>query len=163
MINDNLKKQDVVPPRMNYYSWDRCNMDMAICCAQRSKDPGTQVGAVIVNVDNRVKATGYNGLPIGIEDVDMSWNRDGKLGESKYAYVIHAEVNAILSAKADLRDCILYVTLFPCHECAKIIIQSGIREIVYLEDKYKGTDSNFIAKKLFAWTGVSCRPYKDIE
>ncbi|MGL4905061.1 MAG: deoxycytidylate deaminase, partial [Cetobacterium sp.] len=107
-----------------------------------------QVGACIVTPDKRIVGVGYNGLPSGCSDDEFPWNRDGDFLDSKYAYVCHAELNAILNSTKNLKGCTIYVDLFPCNECAKSIIQSGIHEIVYLSDKYSDTDSNIASKKL---------------
>ncbi|MDR3090305.1 MAG: dCMP deaminase family protein [Desulfobulbaceae bacterium] len=135
--------------RQGYLSWDEYFMAVALLSAQRSKDPNTQVGACIVNERNRIVGVGYNGLPRGLSDDDMPWSRDGDFLASKYAYVCHAELNAVLNAiSTDLRQCRIYVTLFPCNECVKIIMQSAIREIVYLSDKYRDSDAVKAAKAM---------------
>ena len=135
--------------RQDYLSWDEYFMAVALLSAQRSKDPNTQVGACIVNEQNRIVGVGYNGLPRGCSDDDMPWSRDGNFLESKYAYVCHAELNAVLNAiSTDLRQCRIYVTLFPCNECVKVIMQSGIGEIVYLSDKYRDSDAVKAAKNM---------------
>lgn len=147
--------------RQDYLSWDEYFMGLAILSGERSKDPNTQVGACIVDKDNRIVSVGYNGAPTGYDDDrDMNWERSGDFLNTKYAYVCHSELNAILNAGRSVKDCKLYVTLFPCNECAKVIIQSGIREIVYLSDKYKGTESNIAAKKMFDACGVSYEKYQ---
>ena len=121
--------------RENYLTWDEYFMGLAILSAERSKDPGTQVGACIVDSNNKIISVGYNGAPIGFDDdKDMKWDREGEFLDTKYPYVCHSELNAILNSKAPVRDCKIYVTLFPCNECTKAIIQSGINEIVYLSD-----------------------------
>jgi len=135
--------------RRDYLSWDEYFMAVALLSAQRSKDPHTQVGACIVNEQNRIVGVGYNGLPRGCSDDDMPWGRDGSFLDSKYPYVCHAELNAVLNATStDLRQCRIYVTLFPCNECVKVIMQSGIREIVYLSDKYRDSDAVKAAKTM---------------
>ena len=135
--------------RQDYLSWDEYFMAVALLSAQRSKDPNTQVGACIVNEQNRIVGVGYNGLPRGCSDDDMPWSREGGFLESKYAYVCHAELNAVLNAiSTDLRQCRIYVTLFPCNECVKVIMQSGIGEIVYLSDKYRDSDTVKAAKNM---------------
>ena len=135
--------------RHDYLSWDEYFMAVALLSAQRSKDPHTQVGACIVNDQDRIVGVGYNGLPRGCSDDDMPWGRDGNFLESKYAYVCHAELNAVLNAiSTDLRQCRIYVTLFPCNECVKVIMQSGIREIIYLSDKYRDSDAVKAAKTM---------------
>ena len=122
-------------------TWDQYFMGVAKLSAYRSKDPNTQVGACIVNSDNRIVGVGYNGLPRGCEDDKFPWSvREGALYDTKYPYVVHAELNAILNSTQKLQGCRIYVSLFPCHECTKAIIQSGIKEIVYEDEKYKGTE-----------------------
>ena len=149
--------------RDNYITWDQYFMGIAIMSAQRSKDPSTQVGACIVGEDNRILSMGYNGMPAGCDDDDMPWSREGAALESKYFYVCHAELNAILNYRGagNLKGARCYATLFPCNECAKAIIQTGISEVIYLSDKYEGTDSNVAAKKMFDMAGVSYREYKN--
>jgi len=143
--------------REDYLSWDEYFMGIALLSAKRSKDPSTQVGACIVNKLKKVVGLGYNGFPIGCDDDSLPWDRDGEFLETKYPYVCHAELNAILNSIKDLHECSIYVALFPCHECAKAIIQSGIKEVVYLSDKYSGTDSNLASKKMFEMSGVKLR------
>ena len=147
--------------RQDYISWDEYFMGIALLSAQRSKDDNTQVGACIVNHDNKILSLGYNGMPTGCDDDKMPWEREGDAINTKYMYVCHAELNAILnSGDTSLKDSILYVTLFPCNECAKAIIQSGIREVVYLSDKYNGEINNLVSKKMFDKVGIKYRPYK---
>lgn len=143
--------------RANYIDWDEYFMGVAILSAKRSKDPGTQVGACIVTPDKRIVGVGYNGLPSGCSDDEFPWDREGDFLNSKYAYVCHAELNAILNSTKNLKGCTIYVDLFPCNECAKSIIQSGISEIVYLSDKYNNTDSNTASKKLLNAANVKLR------
>ena len=144
--------------RDNYISWDEYFMGVALLAAQRSKDPNTQVGACIVSEDNRILSMGYNGAPRGLHDDQMHWKREGDFKETKYAYVCHAELNAILNAKCkDLSNCKIYVALFPCNECAKAIIQSGINEVIYLSDKYANTDSVKASKLMFKSAGVQLK------
>ncbi len=146
--------------RENYLSWDEFFMGIAKLASGRSKDPNTQVGACIVDDNNRILSIGYNGTPNGFDDSCFPWNRDGSKLEVKYTYVCHAELNAILNyhgARHDLVGSTIYVDLFPCNECAKAIIQSGIKEVVYLSDKYKGTDENIASKLMFDNCGVSYR------
>ncbi|MBR5529785.1 MAG: dCMP deaminase family protein [Oscillospiraceae bacterium] len=139
--------------RTDYISWDEYFMGVAMLAACRSKDPSTQVGACIVSQDNIIVSTGYNGMPKGCSDDEFPWNRDGE--ENKYPFVVHAELNAILNANGrDLRGCKLYVALFPCNECAKAIIQSGIREIYYLSDKYATTPTTLASKRMLDAAGV---------
>ena len=130
-------------------------MGVALLAAMRSKDPNTQVGACIVDGENRILSTGYNGFPSGCSDDEFPWEREGGFSETKYPFVVHAELNAILNARGkNLTDSKIYVALFPCHECAKAIIQSGIKEIVYLSDKYKTTESTIASKRMLDRAGV---------
>jgi len=139
--------------REDYISWDEYFMGIAMLAAKRSKDPSTQVGACIVSEDNIIISTGYNGMPKGCSDDEFPWEREGE--DNKYAYVVHAELNAILNANGrDLRGSRVYVALFPCNECAKAIIQSGVKEVVYLSDKYKDTMGNFASKRMLSAAGV---------
>lgn len=135
-------------------SWQEYFMGLAHLSALRSKDPNTQVGACIVDDDNKVVSIGYNGMPRGCNDADMPWEREGGFKETKYAYVVHAELNAILNTPRSLKGTTLYVSLFPCNECAKAIIQSGIKKIYYESDKYNGTDGNVVSKKMLTQAGV---------
>lgn len=140
-------------------------MGVALLAAERSKDPNTQVGACIVNADKKIISTGYNGLPKGLSDDEFSWEREGEFEDTKYPYVCHAELNAILNTPgASLKNCSLYVALFPCNECAKAIIQSGISEVIFLSDKYEGSSENKVSKRMLAAAGVKLRkliPHKD--
>lgn len=139
--------------REDYISWDEYFMGVAMLAARRSKDPNTQVGACIVSDDNIIISTGYNGMPKGCSDDVYSWEREGE--DTKYPYVVHAELNAILNANGrDLRGSRLYVALFPCNECAKAIIQSGVKEVLYLSDKYDGTPMNIASKRMLSSAGV---------
>ena len=138
-------------------------MGIALLSAKRSKDPNTQVGACIVDQNNKIVGIGYNGFPIGCSDDELPW--EGKADEendTKYPYVVHAEANAILNSTKDLHEARMYIGLFPCNECAKLIIQSGINEIVYLSDKYKDTDSNKASKRMLSMAGVNTRQL-DVE
>lgn len=146
--------------RTNYISWDEYFMGIAILSAERSKDPSTVVGACIVSKDNRILSMGYNGAPRGISDESFPWNREGDFKDTKYAYVCHSELNAILNYRGNLENTKLYVTLFPCNECAKVIIQSGIKEIIYLSDKYADTDSTKVSKKMFDEVGITYTEYQ---
>ena len=135
--------------RLNYLSWDEYFMAVALLSAQRSKDPNTQVGACIANNQNKIVGVGYNGFPLGCSDDVLPWDRQGSFLDTKYPYVCHAELNAVLnSISTDLRYCRIYVGLFPCNECTKVIIQAGIGEIIYLSDKYKDTDQVRAAKRM---------------
>ena len=140
--------------RKDYISWDEYFMLIARVSAMRSKDPNTQVGACIVNDDKKIVGCGYNGAPIGFNDDVMPWGRVGEKINTKYPYVCHAEMNAILNAHADLRGTTVYVDLFPCNECAKAIVQAGIKKVIYLSDKYVGTDENIVAKRIFDECGI---------
>ncbi|MBQ1306775.1 MAG: dCMP deaminase family protein [Erysipelotrichaceae bacterium] len=135
-------------------TWDEYFMGLAHLSALRSKDPNTQVGACIVDADNKVVSIGYNGMPRGCSDNEFPWEREGGFLDTKYAFVVHAELNAILNSPRPVKDCTLYVSLFPCNECAKAIIQSGIRKIVYESDKYDGTEGNIASKKMLQKAGV---------
>lgn len=142
-------------------NWDEYFMGVAKLSAKRSKDPNTQVGCCIVNQNKRIVAVGYNGMPYGCKDEDYPWNvRQGELQDTKYAYVVHAELNAILNANAPLKGCTLYVTLYPCNECTKAIIQSGIAEIVYEDNKYEGKDFDLAAKKMIQSANLKVRQIK---
>ena len=146
--------------RENYINWDEYFMGIALLSAKRSKDPNTQVGCCIVDDNNRIVSVGYNGFPNGISDDDFPWEREGEPLNTKYFYVCHSELNAILNTNQDLKGCTLYVTLFPCNECAKAIIQKGIKKIVYLDDKYYKTDSFIAAKKMFNSTKIIIEKYE---
>lgn len=147
--------------RNDYLSWDEYFMGIAQLAAKRSKDPGTQVGACIVGKDNKILSMGYNGMPIGCSDDVMPWEREGRPIDTKYLYVCHAELNAILNhAGPTLKGACLYSTLFPCNECAKAIIQAGIKEVVYQSDKYAGTDPVNASKRMFEMAGVVYRAYQ---
>lgn len=144
--------------RKDYISWDEYFMGVALLSARRSKDPNTQVGACIVNEKNKIVGAGYNGLPIGCDDDDFPWEKQGSFLETKYPFVCHAELNAILNnIGMDLKGCKIYTALFPCNECTKAIIQSGIREVIYLSDKYAGTDIFKASRIMLDKAGVTCR------
>ena len=146
--------------REEYLSWDEYFMGIAVLSAKRSKDPSTQVGACIENKDKRIISVGYNGMPRCCSDDEFPWDKNENPLDSKYLYVCHAELNAILNCdRGNVRDCICYTTLFPCNECAKAIIQSGMSEVVYMEDKYADSDSVVASKKLFDTAGVKYRLY----
>lgn len=146
--------------RQDYISWDEYFMALAILSSKRSKDPSTQVGACIVDENNKILSMGYNGMPIGINDDNITWEREGNFLDTKYAYVCHAELNAILNYKGNLTDSKIYVYLFPCNECAKAIIQAGIKEVIYACDKYKDTDAVKASKRMFDECNVVYREYK---
>lgn len=144
--------------RNDYIGWDECFMLIADVASKRSKDPSTQVGACIVNQQNIPIGIGYNGLPNGCSDDDFPWDREAEDElNTKYPYVVHAEQNAILNSSTSVRGCRIYVSLFPCNECAKLIVQSGIKEIIYLSDKYIDTMPNKAAKRILNSAGVEYR------
>ena len=146
--------------RTNYISWDEYFMGVSMLSGMRSKDPNTQVGACIVSEDNKILSMGYNGFPKGCSDDVFPWDREGDTLETKYAYVTHSELNAILNYRGGSLDGTkLYVSLFPCNECAKAIIQAGIRPVVYADDKYDGTPGNIASKRLFDAAGVRYYQY----
>lgn len=146
--------------RTDYLSWDEYFMSIAILSAMRSKDPSTQVGACIVNSEKRILSMGYNGMPKHCSDDEFPWDRDGSPLSSKYLFVCHAELNAILNCNSgSVKGCTVYSTLFPCNECAKAIIQSGITEVVYMSDKYSESDSVLASKRMFDTAGVKYRLY----
>ncbi|MBU0997377.1 MAG: dCMP deaminase family protein [Firmicutes bacterium] len=147
--------------RNDYLSWDEYFMGVADLSSMRSKDDSSQVGACIVNPKNRIVGIGYNGFPIGCDDDDFPWEREGKFLDTKYPYVVHAEPNAILNSNVDLEGSKMYVTLFPCNECAKLIIQSGIKEVIYLSDKYEGTEIDQASKRLFNSAKIKYRKLED--
>ncbi|ATZ18676.1 deoxycytidylate deaminase [Williamsoniiplasma somnilux] len=150
--------------RKNYLKWQEYFMAVAHVSAMRSKDPNTQVGAVVVNSINQIVSTGYNGFPRGVDDEEFPWSRTSEdWKKTKYPYVAHAELNAIVAARSDLTNCHLYVNLFPCNECAKIIIQAGISKVFYLEDKYASTDSVKASKKMFESAKVEYNQLPNIE
>ena len=147
--------------RRDYISWDEYFMGVAHLAGMRSKDPNTQVGACIVSNNNKILSMGYNGFPQGCSDDEFPWERDGDTLDTKYAFVTHSELNAILNYRGgSLEGTKLYVSLFPCNECAKAIIQAGIKTVVYASDKYDGTPNNIAAKKMFDAAGVEYIPYK---
>lgn len=146
--------------RKDYISWDEYFMGVAELSSKRSKDPSTQVGACVASKENKVLTMGYNGMPIGCDDDKMPWDRIGDPLDTKYLYVCHAEFNAILNATSSLKDGKMYVTLFPCNECAKAIIQSGIKEVIYVCDKYADSESVKASKKMFDMCGVKYRKYE---
>lgn len=145
-----------MPKREDYISWDEYFMGIALFSAMRSKDPSTQVGACIVNDDNKIMSVGYNGFPRGCSDDEFPWERSGdSSNDTKYPFVCHAELNAILNSGGNnLAGSRIYVTLFPCNECAKSIIQSGIKEVIYISDKYAETEGTLASKKMLISAGV---------
>lgn len=147
--------------REDYISWDEYFMGVAQLSSMRSKDPNTQVGACIVSNDNKILSMGYNGFPVGCSDEEFPWDRDGEDDlDTKYPFVTHSELNAILNYRGgSLEGTKLYVSLFPCNECAKAIIQAGIKTVVYDSDKYLGTAANRASKRMFDAAGVAYVPY----
>ncbi len=146
--------------RKGYLSWDEYFMGIALLSAERSKDPGTQVGACIVSPDKKILSMGYNGMPRGCHDTLMPWAREGAPQDTKYMFVCHAELNAILNYDGtSLRGSTIYTTLFPCNECTKALIQAGIKEVIYLSDKYADSDSTRASKRMMDIVGITYRPY----
>ncbi len=152
-----MKKND-------YLKWDEYFMGIALLSAERSKDPSTCVGACIVSEDNKILSVGYNGMPIGCSDDEFPWEKEGAALNTKYLYVCHAEMNAILNyTGSHMKGAKLYVTLFPCNECTKALIQKGISEIIYMSDKYGDTDSVKASKRMLDSTGTKYRKYEPIN
>lgn len=146
--------------RTDYITWDEYFMAVAKLAGMRSKDPNTQVGACIVSQDHKILSMGYNGFPAGCSDDEFPWARVGQKEDTKYAYVTHAELNSILNYRGNLEGAKLYVSLFPCNECAKAIIQSGIKTVVYGDNKYDGTPSIIASKRMFKAAGVEVYAYQ---
>ena len=148
--------------RDNYINWDEYFMGIAILSAQRSKDPSTQVGACIVSSENKILSVGYNGMPRNCDDDVYPWDREGDELNTKYMFVCHAELNAILNySGSNLKGSKVYVTLFPCNECAKALIQSGVSEVIYYSDKYSDSFSTLAAKRMFESAGIKMTAYKE--
>lgn len=146
--------------REGVISWDEFFMRVAVAAKLRSKDPKTQVGACIADRNHRILSVGYNGTPAGIDDDEFPWESTGEPLTDKHNYVIHAEANAILNYRGsnkDLAGATIYVTLFPCHECAKTLAQAGIGEVVYLDDKYHSTEDGFVSRNILDRCGISYR------
>ena len=147
--------------REDYITWDEYFMSVAYLAGMRSKDPSSQVGACIVSEDNKILSMGYNGFPKDCSDDEFPWARQGDELNTKYFYVVHSELNAILNYRGgSLEGAKLYVTLFPCNECAKAIIQVGIAELVYADDKYNGTPANLASRRMLTSAGVKMTPYR---
>ena len=147
--------------RMDHITWDEYFMGVAILSGMRSKDPNSQVGACIVSQDNKILSMGYNGFPIGCSDDEFPWAREGDPLDTKYLYVCHADLNAILNyGGGSLKGARIYTTLFPCNECTKAIIQSGIAEVIYYSDKYADTDSTIAAKRMLDMVRITYRQYQ---
>ena len=145
-----------MPKREDYISWDEYSMGVSLLSSMRSKDPSTQVGACIVSDENKILSVGYNGFPRGCSDDEFPWERTGEhSNDTKYPFVCHAELNAILNAGGqNLRGARIFVALFPCNECAKAIIQSGIKEVIYISDKYADTEATVASKAMLNAAGV---------
>lgn len=149
-----MKKQE-------YLKWDGYFMGIAMLSAERSKDPNTSVGTCIVSEDNKILSVGYNGMPRGCSDDEYPWEREGEAMDTKYAYVCHAELNAILNyTGSHLKNSRVYTTLFPCNECTKALIQSGITQVIYLCDKYADSVSVMAAKRMMKSAGITYRQYE---
>jgi len=146
--------------RENYLSWDETFMLVAAVIGQRSKDPNTQIGACVVDESNVIVGLGYNGFPRGCSDNSLPWRREGNFLEKKYAYVVHAERNAIYNANKYVAGCKLYCYLFPCNECAKTIIQVGIKEIIYAKDWYHDSEEVVASRRMLELAGIKCRQYE---
>lgn len=146
--------------RQDYISWDEYFMGIAKLAGMRSKDPNSQVGACIVSQDNKILSMGYNGFPAGCSDDAFPWAREGQPLDTKYLYVVHSELNAILNYRGSLEGAKLYVSLFPCNECAKAIIQCGIKTIVYEDDKYHDTPSTTASRRMLDAAGVRYYQYQ---
>ena len=145
----------------DYITWDEYFMGVALLSGMRSKDPNTQVGACIVSEDNKILSMGYNGFPLGCSDEEFPWAREGETVDTKYAYVTHSELNAILNYRGgSLQGAKLYVSLFPCNECAKAIIQSGIKTVIYDDDKYADSPASVASRRMFDAAGVEYRRYE---
>ncbi len=150
--------------KMDYLSWDQYFMGIALLSSMRSKDPGTCVGACIVSDDNKILSVGYNGMPHGCSDDEYPWERQGNPLDTKYLYVCHAELNALLNyTGGNLKGARIYTTLFPCNECTKALIQSGIKEVIYLEDKYADTDSVIASKRMMNTVSIHYRKFDKIN
>ena len=146
--------------RDNYLSWDEYFMGIAFLSGMRSKDPSTQVGACIIDEDKKIIGIGYNGFPMGSSDDSMPWDKEGDFLNTKYPYVVHAELNAILNSIKSLKNCAIYVTHFPCNECAKAIVQSGIKKVIYFSDKHKSLDSTKASRRIFENAGIETEHLK---
>lgn len=149
--------------KVSILDWNEYFMSLAHLSAKRSKDPNTQVGACVVNKDKKVVGLGYNGMPYGCNDNEYPWDREGSYSETKYPYVVHAELNAILNSESSLKNCSIYVSLFPCNECSKAIIQSGIKKVYYESDKYAETDSVIASKRMLESAGVQYEKMNSLE
>ena len=155
-------EENMSAKRRDYISWDEYFMGVAQLAGMRSKDPNTQVGSCIVSKEHKILSIGYNGMPRGCDDDHFPWEREGEPLMTKYPFVTHSELNAILNFRGgSLEDSTLYVSLFPCNECAKAIIQAGIRKVIYKSDKYAGSDNNTASKQMFDAAGVVYEQYRE--
>lgn len=145
--------------RKKYLDWDETFIQMAFLIAQRSKDPSTQAGAVIVDKNNIIVGMGYNGFPRGCDDDKFPWDREGEFCQTKYPYVVHAEENALYNTNKSPQNCTLYCTLFPCNECVKTIIQSGIKKIIYASDKYHDQPAWQAARRMLDASKIKYQKY----
>lgn len=143
-----------MPKREDYLSWDEYFMGVAFLSGMRSKDPSTQVGACIIDKEKKIIGMGYNGFPLGSSDDEMPWGKTGDFLDTKYPYVVHAELNAILNSIKSLKESTIYVTHFPCNECAKAIVQSGIKKVIYFSDKHKNLESTIASRTILKNAGV---------
>lgn len=156
----NFKRAEPTP-KPNNLSWDEYFMSIAVLTSYRSKDENTKVGSVLVSYDNKILGTGYNGLPTSIDESLFPKSREGNLHETKYAYVIHSEANCLLNTTVfDISNSRMYVTLFPCNECAKLLIQKKVSEVIYLSDKYHDEPSYIASRKMFDAMGIITRKYE---
>ena len=163
MITKDISWEAAYMKRTDYIKWDEYFMGIALLSTKRSKDPSTSVGACIVSEDNKILSVGYNGMPIGCSDEEFPWSRVGEPLDTKYLYVCHAELNAILNYNgSSIKGAKIYTTLFPCNECTKAIIQKGIREIIYMEDKYADTDTVIASKRMLDASHVTYRLYEPV-
>lgn len=167
--NKSARMESIIPctptrtgKRTNYLSWDEYFMSVAFLSAQRSKDPNSQVGACVVNEDRKIVGIGYNGMPNGCSDDELPWSRNSEDElDTKYPYVCHAEMNAILNKNSvDLKGCCIYVALFPCNECTKLIIQAGIKEVIFYSDKYHSQPTCKASRRLLDLAGVNYRQFR---
>lgn len=150
--------------KLDYLKWDQYFMGIALLSTERSKDPSTSVGACIVSEDNKILSVGYNGMPMGCSDDEFPWERHGDPLDTKYLFVCHAELNALLNyTGTHMKGARIYTTLFPCNECTKALIQAGIKEVIYMSDKYADTDSVIAAKKMMHASDVNYRLYEPIN
>ncbi|KAJ8335881.1 hypothetical protein SKAU_G00392230 [Synaphobranchus kaupii] len=148
--------------RLDYLEWPEYFMAVAFLSAQRSKDPNSQVGACIVNQENKIVGIGYNGMPNDCDDDLLPWARSSSDWlDTKYPYVCHAELNAIMNKNsADVKGCTIYVALFPCNECAKLIIQAGIKDVIYLSDKYHDKKEMTASRRLLDMAGIKHKQFE---